>query len=148
WNDYLYLLNSPTVELGGRLVGYNLHLYPARIPYDGYQVFVPPESSYDIERARRAMWPGPVGALPGPALPPFQLDDAKRHAVVFPALQWLDELLSRADNGYKIIAFMPVHAVAQSAPSTEGGAVIAECKARVARIAAKHGAKVIDWLYA
>jgi hypothetical protein len=148
WNDYLYLLNWPTVELAGRIVGYHLSLYPARMRFDGYQVFVPPEASYDLDKARRAIWRGSPPVLPDPALPPFQLDDATRGTLVFPALQWLDEILGRAGQGQKIIAFMPVHAAAQLAPSTEGGAVQAECKTRITQIAARHGAKVIDWLYA
>ncbi len=148
WNDYLYLLNSPTLEMAGRLVGYHLHLYPARSRYDGYEVFVPPESRYDLEKVRHGIYGDSPRVLPDPNLPAFQLDDAARRALQFPALAWLDEILQRAgNNALKIIAFMPVHMASQPAPSTEAGAEEAECKARIVQIAAKRGAKVIDWRY-
>ena len=40
---------------------------------------------------------------------------------------------------------MPVHVAAQPWPGTHAAAVEAECKARIAAIAGRHGAKVIDW---
>jgi hypothetical protein len=44
WKGVVHLFNYGTVEIAGRLVGYHLGLYPERIRYDGYEVFVPPEA--------------------------------------------------------------------------------------------------------
>ena len=56
WNDYLHLFNAATAEIAVRLIGYKLGLYPERVRYDGYQVFTPPESEYDLARVRRGIW--------------------------------------------------------------------------------------------
>src|SRR5436853_4321663 len=63
WNDYANLFNSGTLELAARLVGYHLGLYPARGRYDGFEIFTPPESDYDVARARLGIW---IGRTPQP----------------------------------------------------------------------------------
>jgi hypothetical protein len=45
----------------------------------------------------------------------------------------------------KVLAFMPVHVVAQAWPGTRDAAVEAECKTRIAAIGRARGAKVVDW---
>lgn len=147
WNDYLYLLNTPTIEMAGRLAGYHLHLYPERSRYDGFQVFVPPDNTYDADKARRVVWGDPPRIPRDPDQPLFQLSDTRRRDLAFPALEWLDDLLTRMPDSLKILAFMPVHVAAQPAPASEEGAVEAECKRRIVAIAAKRGARVIDWRY-
>jgi len=143
WNDYLYLFNYGTVEIAARLVGYHLGLYRERVRYDGYEVFVPPESQYDPVRAHDNIWQGvapPPTELPPPASP------AERRRLSFPALSWLDAGLARLPStSLKILAFMPVHVAAQPAPGTPAADVEAECKARIVSIGRRHGAKVIDW---
>jgi hypothetical protein len=134
WNDYLYLLNLETIEIAGRLLGNRLGLYPTRSRYDGFQIFVPPDATYDAEKARRVIW----------SVSQPQRGPDKRG---FPALQWLDDLLGKSGEGMKIIAFMPVHIAAQPMPSSEAAAVEAQCKARIIQIAARRGARVIDWRY-
>lgn len=146
WNDYLYLLNLQTIEIAGRLLGNRLGFYPARSRYDGFQVFVPPDDTYGAAKAQRGIWGGPPPA-PQAELPPFVLPKAQRDNLKFPAVQWLDDLLGKAGGGLNIVAFMPVHVAAQPSPSTEAGAVEAECKARIVDVAARHRAKVIDWRY-
>lgn len=144
WNDLLYLLNSATVEIAGRLVGYHLGLYPERIRGDGFQVFVPPESEYDVDRARRHIWndqpPRKWLDVPGPVV-----SDAERQAWSFPALAWLDSILAELPNTTKVLAYMPVHIASQPEPGTLGAAQEQECKRRIASIAGRRGAKVVDW---
>ena len=120
WNDYLYLLNSGTLEIAVRLVGYQFGLYRERIRYDGYNVFVPPESQYDAERARRK-----ILSMAAPAQAPAPpLSAEERSRLRFPALSWLDASLARLPaDSRKILAFMPVHVAKQPQPATPAGGI-------------------------
>jgi len=142
WNDYLYLLNSGTLEIAGRMVGYNLGLYRERIRYDGYEIFVPPESKYDAARAHYNIW---HSLLPVDDLMP-SLSAVERNFVPFPALAWLDAgLAGLPASTLKILAFMPVTVAAQPVAGSAAADIEAECKARVVEIARHRGAAVIDW---
>jgi hypothetical protein len=113
--------------------------------YDGYQVFVPPESQYDLARVRHSLW-GDAEPKAPPDLPPPALPPQERTALVFPALAWLDQTLQNVPSTtLTVLADMPVHIVAQPWPGTRPAAVDAECKARIAALARKHGARLIDW---
>ncbi len=145
WNDYANLFNSGTLELAGRLVGYHLGLYRARSRYDGFEVFTPPESDYNLARVRFGLWNGQP-PRPLPNVPPPTLSDVERRALQFPALAWMDAMLGELPpSTIKVLAFMPVHVTAQRWPGTREAAVEAECKARIAEIGSARGAKTIDW---
>jgi len=145
WNDYLYLLNSSTLEIAGRLVAYQFGFHHLRMRFDGYQVFVPPESKYDVTRARQHIWDSRKSEPP-PDVPPPPLLPVERAALTFPALAWLDATLAKLPRStLAILAFMPAHVVAQPWPGTHAAAIEAECKARIADIARIRGAKVVDW---
>jgi hypothetical protein len=146
WNDFLYLLNSPTLEVAGRTIGRVLGLVPEKLRGDGFEVFVPPEATYDLARARYHIW-GPGGARgPGPAAPVLELSEAEQHAMEFPALPWLDSSLAGLPETTRLIlVFPPVHARAMPAPGSYGEAREAECKRRVAAIARRRGATLVDW---
>jgi hypothetical protein len=145
WNDFLYLFNGRTVEMAGKLVGVHLGLNPARSRFDGYYVFVPPDNTYDVEKARPVIWRGQPRRLPDPDEKPFVMTEDERAAAVFPALDWLDEVLLKTGDALKVISFMPAHVAEQPDPATQSGAWIAECKARIAQIARRRNAKFIDW---
>jgi hypothetical protein len=145
WNDYANLFNSGTLEIAARLVGYHLGLYRARSRYDGFEVFTPPESAYDLARARPGIWTG-RRPQPLPDVPPPSLSDEEKRALKFPALAWMDAMLGELPaSSIKVLAFMPVHVAAQAWPGTRDAAVEAECKARIAAIGHARGAKVVDW---
>jgi hypothetical protein len=145
WNDYANMFNSGTLELAGRFVGYHLGLYRARSRYDGFEVFTPQESDYDLTRARAGIWIGRT-PQPLPDVPPPLLSDEEKRALKFPALAWLDTMLGELPaSSLKVLAFMPVHVAAQRWPGTREAAVEAECKARIAAIGRARSAKVIDW---
>jgi hypothetical protein len=145
WNDYANLFNSGTLELAGRLVGYHLGLYRARSRYDGFEVFTPPESDYDLARARLGIWIGRT-PQPLPNVPPPDLSDEEKRALKFPALAWMDTMLGELPAATtKVLALMPVHVAAQRWPGTREAAIEAECKARIAAIGRVRGATVIDW---
>jgi hypothetical protein len=137
---FAYLLNSGTVEIAGRLVGYNLGLYPERVRNDGFEVFVPPDSTYDPERARRYIWGG--GERPRTTT---VVQDAAPQSLSFPALSWLDDALARMPHARKILTYMPVHVAAQPPPGSAGQQVENECKRQIAAIALARHAVVIDW---
>lgn len=147
WNDYLHLFNAGTVEIAGRMVGNRLGLYPERIRFDGYEVFVPPEAQYDPVRAHATIWAGQQPRTPTVTpLPASVLSAAERRELSFPALPWLDAALARLpDATSKILAFMPVHIAAQPVPGTPAADVEQECKDRIVDIGRRHGAEVIDW---
>jgi hypothetical protein len=145
WNDYANLFNSGTLEIAARLIGYHLGLYRARSRFDGFEVFTPPESDYNLARARIGIWTGQT-PRPLPDLPPPTLPDEEKRALKFPALAWMDTMLGELPApSIKVLAFMPVHVAAQAWPGTRDAAVEAECKARIAAIGRARGAKVIDW---
>lgn len=145
WNDYLHILNSGALEIAGRLIGYQLGLSRARFRDDGYQVFVPPDSTYDAARARRNIWRNSSPRAPV-ALPPPALSEQQRRSLSFPALAWLDQMLTKLPaTTLKILADMPVHIAAQPEPGTHAAAIDVECKAHTAALARKHGARLIDW---
>jgi len=145
WNDYANLFNSGTLELAGRLIGYHLGLYRARSRYDGFEVFTPPETDYDLARTRVGIWTGRT-PQPLPDTPPPPLSDDEKRALKFPALAWMETILGELPaSSMKVLAFMPVHVAAQAWPGTRDAAIEAECKARIAAIGRAHGAKAIDW---
>ncbi|MBP1182675.1 hypothetical protein [Methylobacterium sp. PvR107] len=127
-------LRSATVAAQAGLA--RLGLARPRIRRDGYAVFTPPEDRYDPERARAHIGAGAAD----PAAKADAPDD------LMPALARLDVFLDRVPaEALKLVAFMPVHAVAQGAPGTPAGRREAACKARVAAIGARRGAVVVDF---
>lgn len=143
WNDFFYILNGKTVELGGRVLAYHLGLGSARFPA-GYEVFTPPEDAYDSAKVRRKLWgdagPHPIGAV----TPPYRASEEERRSWRFPALAWLDESLTRFP-GRVVMAYMPAHVTAQPVPGSAGAARESECKAETQEIARRHGVPLIDF---
>lgn len=147
WNDLLHLLNGKTLEIAGRLLGYWLGLRQPRYREDGFEVFVPPEESYDLARARTHLYPGGK-TLPAPVDPPVILAPAVVESLRFPAHDWVDGLLGETRGRTRVIlAAMPVHVSAQPVPGTEAAAIEQVCLDRLAAIARKHGALMVDWRY-
>ncbi|HEX8662501.1 MAG TPA: hypothetical protein VF744_00555 [Beijerinckiaceae bacterium] len=141
--NVLELLDLKSLEIAARVALNRLGLMPERIRQDGYEVFVPPDAKYDLVRARthlQAVLP------PQPPRPDGGLSAAERAALPMPALPWLDALLARIPReAEKILVFPPVHVNAQVQPGTREADVEAECKDRVAAIARRHGATLVDF---
>jgi hypothetical protein len=146
WNDLLYLLNNPTLEVAGRTVGRVLGLVPEKLRDDGFEVFVPPESAYDLARARYYIYGRSGPAAPGPVRPAAEVNEAERHAMEFEPLPWLEESLAGLPaETRKVLALPPVHAHTLPAAGSYGEAREAECKRRLVTIARQRGAMLIDW---
>jgi hypothetical protein len=146
WNDLPEVFNLKTLEIAGRLVGYHLGLMPERIRHDGFEVFTPPEETYDLARARFHIWRERPEGRVIPVTPPVVLAEAQRAALRFPALAWLDETLARLPKETRrMLAYMPIHVAKQPTPGSRDAAAVQECKRRIDAIAVRHGAKVIDF---
>lgn len=137
WNDYLHLLNRIGFMSAVRLLRFNLGLYTPTTRADGMDTFLPPDNEYDLERARQHIYGGrPREIAPDNPTPPLSARDGQPPE--FTALPWLDQMLAQmpADT-IKVLAFVPVHIF-----QADG---LEACKAQIAEIGQRHGAKVIDW---
>jgi hypothetical protein len=145
WNDWLYLLNPRTVEFAGRVAAHRLGLRPPRIPANGFEVFVPPESAYDPAKVAKLIWEGrPKEIRPRNRAYVASAEDLRSWK--FPALAWLEEVLAAAPGSTRrILVFMPVHVAQQPVPGSREAAREAACKARVAGIGRRHHATVLDF---
>lgn len=142
WNDYLYMLNPQAVRIAVQKVGYYLGLDEARLGANGYHEFTPPDSTYDVEMARRRFfWRGP------PVNPPFVPSSSDRARWRYPALAWLDEIVGRArvPAATVLLAFTPPHASYLPEEGSREAARFVECKRRIGGMAARHGAHLIDF---
>jgi hypothetical protein len=144
WNDLAYLLNGKTVEIAGRLVEYHLGLRKPRIRDDGYEVFTPPESQYDLARARTHIH-GNTSHV-NEEIPPVRPVAAVRGPRNFPALAWLDDLLGRLPPAAsRVLVFMPVHVEAQPGQGTDTAAMEADCKRQLTALALRRNAHLVDF---
>ncbi|WP_407068148.1 hypothetical protein [Methylobacterium crusticola] len=140
WTGLLRQWNLQSVQIAGRVLLHRLGRMRARIRGDGYEVFTPPEASYDAARAAAHIHAGATDTVPA------ALSEAERAALATPALAWLDALLGLTPrDALRLIAFMPVHVAAQPQPGTRGAEREAVCKARVAAIARRRGATLVDF---
>ena len=143
WNDLGYMLNQQTVEISGRGLAVAAGFRSARFP-DGYEVFTPPESAYDRVKVRNKLW-GKKGPHEIEAVdPPYAPTDAQRASWQFPALPWLDDILSRF-QGRVVLAFMPAHVSAQPVPGSAKAARSQECKRRIEEMAKRYRASLVDF---
>ena len=56
WNDLLHLINGRMAEFAVRTILTKIGVRPKRLGDNGFAVFVPPESEYDLTRAREYIW--------------------------------------------------------------------------------------------
>ena len=120
---------------------------PERIRDDGYEVFVPPDETYDLERARMHLGRRDSSAT-SVRSDAITLLPEERAAISMPALSWMETILSRIPRETSIIfAFMPVHVVAQAPAGTREAAIDKECKSRTVDLARRRGASVVDFRF-
>ena len=137
WGGFLRQVNLRSLEIAGRVAANRLlgeARAPARIRGDGFEVFVPPDETYDDARARALIHGG-------------DRDDAPASGPIeTPALAWLEDLLAKAPpEALRIVAFMPVHVAAQGRPGGARAERDRVCKARAAAIARRAGATTVDF---
>jgi hypothetical protein len=137
WNDLLHLFNLPALEETARQAAYLTGLRKPKYGKDGYTSFLPPDSAYDLARARFHLY-GPGGPRPVvPVVPPVTLSEAEARALNFPMHALIDAMLDGLPpETVKILVIMPYHLAGQPAPGSRDAAVWAECKRRLAARAA------------
>jgi hypothetical protein len=145
WNDWIYLLNPPTIEFAGRLALYRLGLKPARLAANGFSVFVPPESAYDAVKAENYLWQGRSREIKA-VIPAYAPSNEDLQSWKFPAIAWLDELLADTPTDTRrIIAFMPAHISGLPVPGSRAAAREQTCKERIWEVGNRRGAELIDF---
>ncbi|MGX1788809.1 hypothetical protein ACWIGM_18840 [Bosea sp. NPDC055332] len=150
WNDWPKQLNFTTLEIALRLAAHRLGLQPQRLRGDGYEVFTPPEATYDLARARFHLYRGYGGHAPDltPQSPPVAISASERASWRFPALAWLEQgLAAFPATTRRLIVLPPVHA---SALPREGSAAwqrFEACKAEIVALAARQHAMVADYAH-
>jgi hypothetical protein len=146
WNDYLHLLNVDVLALTVRIIGNQFGLFQQRIRDDGFAEFMVQRlNRYGAATARADTWRGTAASLAHDVSPP-ELSTNEKKVLQFPAIQTLDDMPAKLSPAtLKIIAYMPVHVMAQPRPGTREAALEAECKARIATAATKNATKVVDW---
>lgn len=149
WFDWLKLMNLTNLEIASRLFTYRLGLSRERIRGDGYEVFTPPEASYDLARARGHIYMGsggkPVDLTP---LPPVPVPISESVGWRFPALDWLDETITAYPKSTRAMLVMPPsHSAAFPRQNSAGWYRYAACKAAIDGLARRHGATVVDYAH-
>lgn len=146
FNDIPEVFNLKTLEITGRVAGFHLGLMPERIRQDGYEVFTPPENTYDLARARFHIWKDRHLGKVEPEVPARQLSAAEAEALSFPAIGWLEELLARLPAGTaRMLVYMPIHVSSQATPGSLQAAEAEVCKTRIDAVARRFDAKVVDF---
>jgi hypothetical protein len=147
WDGLFHLLNNPTLETAGRTVGRLLGWMPEKLRDDGFEVFVGPDSAYDLARARAHLYaPLPAPLQEQTASAGHAGHEAGRDAMTSETMQWLDDSLAALPAATrKILVFPPLHAHSLPPPGSPAEARYAGCKQRAAAIARRHGALLVDW---
>ena len=147
WVDWQYALNGRALEISFRKLGYHLGYGKPRFPPDGYEVFVPPDETFDAAKARQKIWNGPPRII-APIIPDESATAEERAAWQFPALAWLQELAARVPAGTrKVFLFVPAHIAALPIPGSKEAARIEACKQQVTAIANRFDIPVVDFRF-
>jgi hypothetical protein len=145
WNDLPYLLNTKAVVIAVRQLGYYLGIKEVRLDANGFRVFTPPDDSYDAAKAQQKIWGGPPRKIT-PVSPPYVPNASDTSAWRYPALAWLEEIVAQIKKPARaLMVFMPPHVSYLPVSGSREAARFAECKRRIAGIATRHGAHLIDF---
>lgn len=150
WNDWPKQLNFTTLEIALRLAAHRLGLQPQRLRGDGYEVFTPPENTYDLTRARFHLHRSSGGHAPDltPVSPPVDIAAAERASWQFPALAWLEQGLAAFPAATRrLIVLPPVHASALPRQGSAAWQRFEACRAQITAIAARQHAVIADYAH-
>lgn len=144
WNDALYLLNLSALEESGRQFAQIVGLREEKYQRNGYRNFLPPDSEYDLGKARHWIYDGGPAKLAPAVQPPADgYADAVQN-LSFPDLDILADLTARLPKATrKIYLGAPVHARVIAAPGSLSEAVWRECLSRIAKIGAEAGNAIV-----
>jgi hypothetical protein len=114
-----------------------------RLRADGYNHMLPPDASYDLDKARKlihsAAPPFHISAeAPAVANPPASATEAQ-----FPGADMMRNALGALPRGVRsVLVFMPAHASRIPGLAAPEAALLQRCKAAMAAVAVERG----DWL--
>jgi len=148
WNDLLHIFNLPAIEEAGKQLAWLLRIKPLRYGLDGYTNFLPPEESYDLERARGHIY-GPGGPKERPnADPPVEAGAAERASWRYATHRLLAEMLAGLPaETLKVLLFVPYHQYLLPGRGTLEAARLDECKRRILTMVRKvANAHVLDFM--
>lgn len=148
FNDLPNMLNFRTLEIAGRQVVARLGIMPPALPPNGFRVFTPPESEYDLARAQQHLYGHRPRALPQPQMPSVVLTETDKSSLRMPALAWLQEIARETPAESLIVfVFVPAHAASLPPPGSRSAAEFAECRRRIVDIAGTRKSRVVDFRF-
>jgi hypothetical protein len=131
WRGYGEMFNLYAIQEAGQQFGILFGIKREVYGRDGYTSFVPPDSAYDPARVAQHLREA------GPMTPPGD-HAGEPSSWRFPALELLrDDLEALPAATRKLLYFVPYNHVLLPPPNSDGAAVWAECKRRVAALAAQ-----------
>jgi hypothetical protein len=147
WLNVVRLLNENALKHSIKIVRMLALKIPPIIRDDGYLVFTPPESSFDLRKARVTLYGSPEPPPKTASAPPAAtVTEEMRNEWRFPALDQLETALAGFPPATRVIfAGMPVHVTAQPVPGSIEEARELACKQRASRIADSHSGLFIDF---
>ena len=136
FNDLLYLFNAAAVEMAWRQFRNMLGLRKPRFGRDGYANFLPPESKYDLEKARAILYSGLEPHVKPAVVPEEHITAEESAGWTFPNLAVLAGMLRTVPpETRKVVILPPYPHFRLPAPGSKQAAVIEECKVRIAHLA-------------
>jgi hypothetical protein len=128
WRGYAEMFNLFAIQEAGKEFGVLTGLKKPDMGRDGYTRFVPPDDQYDAARALTHLLEAE------PRVPGGERAGAPE-GWRFPAVEVLrEDLAALPAVSRKLLFFTPYHVRLLSAPGSDGAAVWAECKRRVAAL--------------
>jgi hypothetical protein len=147
WSNVLRLLNINALKHSVKLVRMIALDTTPVVRDDGYWVFTPPESSYDLRKVRMALYGTPEPPLKTKSFPAaIAVPDETAEGWSFPALDTLESVLSDVPPTTQVyFVGAPVHVAAQPAPGSIEEARETACKRRASRISDARSGLFIDF---
>jgi hypothetical protein len=147
-NDALFSFNIGTLDLVGRKLERWLWPQGARVRPDGFQNELPPDSIFDVSKARARLY----GAEPPRKLLPEQSAAPPEKSAVLgaqlPSVAILRDALSKTPESARImLVFMPAHANALPLPGSPEDGALQTCKAAIVASVERPGDWVIDAMW-
>jgi hypothetical protein len=148
WSYLTNTFNWASLELVFRKLRQLLQDKNMRLRPDGYVRALPPEGSYDLAKAQRAIYhTGQSPPLLEPELPAIPAGSPEAGAGL-PGVVLLGDVLSKIRDGVTLVlVLMPRHAFALPVPGTPDAVRVRDCKAAIAALAQRRGHWVIDGMW-
>jgi hypothetical protein len=158
-------MNLATLEIAFRRLGLAIGQGATRMRADGFDEFTPPDSQYDLARARFHLYLAhggkppvvmppvvmPPSVMPPSVMPPAVMPSTVDVAVraeddMFPGLAWLEqELAALPASTRKLIVLPPLHWASLPRPGFGDAAREAACKQALGAVAVRANATLVDY---